>query len=296
MRQKPIHGISVHCTGVILLLHYLCTVQSKQGKANAALSILSRPKLFCRSGFTFTWRTSTCTRPQVGKHNMKWWYNLQFHSTPTHNSKNTSIKYQYSSKTHTEKHLYQCNTKYRRFQFFKHENTKIQIFSSLSLSDVKPPTQLTQIRPELQRFDNQAKIQIPDDFTQFMQMQIFSNKCVKKYFQTLKSSATLYLLPTEQFFGAIEQLFRRRKNCDDCVGAHMVTFSVLWVINLSIWDAKRFLKVFSSKQEHLLFLSVDTVQYNCLWTGGLENVLFDTFGWLEWISPWYHVSNVKLLL
>lgn len=67
-----------------------------------------------------------------------------------------------------------------------------------------------------------------------------ANKCFKKYFQTLKSSATLYLLPTEQFFGAIEQLFSRRKNCDDCVGAHMVTFSVLWVINLSIWDAKRF--------------------------------------------------------
>ena len=81
--------------------------------------------------------------------------------------KNTSIKYQYSSKTHTEKHLYQCNTKYRRFEFFKHENTKKLIFSSLSLSDVKPPTQLTQIRPELQIIDNQAKIQIPDDFPQF---------------------------------------------------------------------------------------------------------------------------------
>ena len=146
----------------------LCTMQSKQGKANAALSILSRPKLFCSSGFTFTWRTSTCTHPPTSRktqHEMVIQFTVSFNTHPQ--LKNTSIKYQYSSKTHTEKHLYQCNTKYRRFQFLKHENTKIQIFSSLSLSDVKPPTQLTQIRPELQRFDNQAKIQIPDDFTQF---------------------------------------------------------------------------------------------------------------------------------
>ena len=37
---------------------------------------------------------------------------------------------------------------------------------------------------------------------------------------TLKSLHTVDLFPAEQFFGAIEQLFSWRKNCDDCV-AHL---------------------------------------------------------------------------
>ena len=175
----------------------LCTMQSKQGKANAALSILSRPKLFCSSGFTFTWRTSTCTRPPTSRktqHEMVIQFTVSFNTHPQ-----------------LKKHKYQ-----------------IPIFLQNSHRKTLIPVQHKDLIIK-QEFKFQMILPNSD-----------ANKCFKKYFQTLKSSATLYLLPTEQFFGAIEQLFSRRKNCDDCVGAHMVTFSVLWVINLSIWDAKRF--------------------------------------------------------
>ena len=63
----------------------LCTMQSKQGKANAALSILSRPKLFCSSGFTFTWRTSTCTHPPTSRktqHEMVIQFTVSFNTHP----------------------------------------------------------------------------------------------------------------------------------------------------------------------------------------------------------------------
>ena len=129
MRQKPIHGISVHCKGVILLLHYVCTVQSKQGKANAALSILSRPKLFCSSGFTFTWRTSTCTRPPTSRktqHEMVIQFTVSFNTHPQLKKhkyqipiflQNSHRKNTYTSATQNTGVFSSSNTKIQKYRF-----------------------------------------------------------------------------------------------------------------------------------------------------------------------------------
>ena len=146
----------------------LCTMQSKQGKANAALSILSRPKLFCSSGFTFTWRTSTCTRPPTSRktqHEMVIQFAVSFNTHPQLKKHKYQIPI-FLQNSH-RKTLIPVQHKIQAFSVLetrKYKNTDFQ----LSLSVKREATNSnTQIRPELQIIDNQAKIQIPDDFTQF---------------------------------------------------------------------------------------------------------------------------------
>ena len=183
MRQKPIHGISVHCTGVILLLHYLCTVQSKQGKANAALSIPSRPKLFCSSGFTFTWRTSTCTHPPTSRktqHEMVIQFTVSFNTHPQ-----------------LKKHMYQIPI----FLQNSHRKTlipvqhKIQAFSVLQTRKYKNTDFQLYVRREATNtaYTNKTRVTKQSSYKQkFKFHMILPNSC--KYFpiNVLKTISKLW--------------------------------------------------------------------------------------------------------